>query len=43
MVVVTVRLGGPADVAGVQPLRKELWGPLEIGDTIVGEQGCVWG
>ncbi|GFH11514.1 protease Do-like 1, chloroplastic [Haematococcus lacustris] len=39
VLVVTVQPGGPADVAGVQPTRRELSGRLLLGDIITGING----
>ncbi|KAJ9518479.1 hypothetical protein QJQ45_018471 [Haematococcus lacustris] len=39
VLVVTVQPGGPADVAGVQPTRRELTGRLLLGDIITGING----
>ncbi|GFH08362.1 PDZ domain-containing protein, partial [Haematococcus lacustris] len=39
VLVVSVQPGGPADLAGVQPTRRELSGRLLLGDIITGING----
>lgn len=36
VLVVSVRPGGPADVAGIKPIKQEIWRPVIFGDIITG-------
>lgn len=39
VLVLSVKAKGPADLAGLQPTRREIWGELVLGDVIVGVNG----
>eukprot|EP00798_Chlamydomonas_sp_ICE-L_P005272 gene5272-18509_t len=39
VIVMDVRAGGPADVAGLQPTKRDMWGNVSLGDIIVAVNG----
>ncbi|MEW5308224.1 MAG: hypothetical protein WDW38_000199 [Sanguina aurantia] len=41
VLVLSVKAKGPADLAGLQPTRREIWGELVLGDVIVGVNGSA--